>query len=118
MYKLGLLACFFFSTGLVSASPGWIGNGSGTATGNPAKATVQWVRQDNSNWAKFKILESSAGVPAGTIFGFDGTTPAGKNILSLLMAAYSIKANIIFFEVGTNSNGTKSFDNLSIGNDN
>jgi hypothetical protein len=113
-----LIALFAISTSLVAANTGWIGNGTQSATGNPSKATVQWVRQDNSNWTKFKLVENSAGVPNTVIFGFDGSTLAGKNILSILLAAYATKSNIIFFESGTNSNGTRSFDNLSIGNDN
>jgi hypothetical protein len=77
----------------------WIGSGSATPSGFPAKATVKWVKQDGSGWAKFTINESSANVPADRVWKFDGNSSVGKNWLAILLAAKSAGQDVQFYEI-------------------
>lgn len=77
----------------------WIGSGSATLSGYPPKASVKWVKQDASGWAKFKINETSTNVPADRIWKFDGNSSVGKNWLAILLSAKASAQAIQFFEI-------------------
>lgn len=93
----------------------WIGGGASGIT----TATIKGLRVQQSGAAYFTINQSNATIPAGRIWKFDSTTPAGASMLSNLLAAKSAGSPIQFMETNVLNSSIPTewgFDNFTFGN--